>query len=476
MNIAERIPNHPASCKGVTGPVWDPKTQCRLCWLATYDRSYRRLWGIPRTTMRPVKQVEGDPYPCRFKGSPVAIPGCGSCNGNPIGAVCNCPNSGASRCLPIGTASQEQNARSKGLIVCKECGWREPEEGLEMRIQEFRHLLEEPPNALPVGWWLWRVAEIGVREAMAEVVRGKYTAPSWSGNGIVIGAGGPRYFRCAFLVAHALRQLGCKLPIEFWYLGPREMDQPMLDVCEEFDIRPVDALSLGIKTRILGGWELKPFSILHSRFAEVLYLDADCIPIQDPTPLFDCEGYREDGAIFWPDVGHRGEALLHVTKEVWRRAGATVQIEPDLESGQLLVNKYRCLRELKLTLWMNDHSDYWYHYIYGDKDTFHLAWRVCNAEFHTAPKPDWHTPCILQKVPHGTPDLQAESILFHHAAQGKEQMIRAFPWCHFPRPEWFVDARYQLDSRVSVLTRYGKVDTMLKTEELPKCRIPQRSS
>lgn len=51
----------------------------------------------------------------------------------------------------------------------------------------------------------------------------------------------------------------------------------------------------------LNTFESKPFAIQWSRFAEVLYLDADNVPGRDPTFLSDTPQYAQCGAISWPD-------------------------------------------------------------------------------------------------------------------------------------------------------------------------------
>jgi hypothetical protein len=55
--------------------------------------------------------------------------------------------------------------------------------------------------------------------------------------------------------------------------------------------------------------------------------------------------------------------------------------EPSFESGQMLIDKSRCWEPLAVTMWMNRHSDFWYRYFFGDKDTFHLAWRKLNRGY-----------------------------------------------------------------------------------------------
>ena len=46
----------------------------------------------------------------------------------------------------------------------------------------------------------------------------------WQGRGIVICAGGVRYFLCSWVCINMLRRQGCELPIELWYLNSAEMN------------------------------------------------------------------------------------------------------------------------------------------------------------------------------------------------------------------------------------------------------------
>ncbi|GMV96054.1 MAG: hypothetical protein AMXMBFR83_04230 [Phycisphaerae bacterium] len=180
------------------------------------------------------------------------------------------------------------------------------------------------------------------------------------------------YFTCAWVCINMLCRLGCSLPVELWHRGPGEMSDQMRGLVEPLGVTCVDALKVRKRhpARILNGWELKPYAIMHSRFEEVLYLDADNVPVVDPTFLFETPQYREAGAIFWPDFGR-----LEPDREAWALTGVEYRDEPEVESGQLLIGKARCWAPLSLAMWMNEHSDFWHQYIHGDKETFHLAWR-----------------------------------------------------------------------------------------------------
>lgn len=274
----------------------------------------------------------------------------------------------------------------------------------------------------PKGWEQLKEVQLAHISLLNEVVQKTYIAPqTYSHNrGIVIGAGGAKYFGCGFACFYVLRQLGCKLPVEFWYLDEYEMDNTMKKMCDIFDIKYINAKEFcknnNLSPRILNGWELKPFSTLYSGFKEVLYLDADNIPSKDPTYLFDLPQYRDLGSIFWPDLppSKRKEWLPEIC---WQNIGLNYRDEVDFETGQYLINKEKCFKELNITMWMNEHSDWFYKFVYGDKSTFHLAWRKCGSDYAIpSTKAGWKFPCILQY------DLNG-SLVFQHACRGKEMMF-----------------------------------------------------
>lgn len=206
-----------------------------------------------------------------------------------------------------------------------------------------------------------------------------YPAEAYSGRGVVISGGGIDYFPCAWVCIRMLRRLGCRLPIELWHLGPFEMSDEMRELVKPLGVTCVDAHEIrrAQPVRRLGGWESKPFSILHSRFEEVLYLDADNVPVVDPSFLFTSEPYAETGAVFWPDY-----APVFKSSGAWRLCEVPYRSEPSFESGQMLVHKERCWAPLQLTMHYNEHSEVYHPHTGGDKDTFHMAWRRLEQE-HT---------------------------------------------------------------------------------------------
>ena len=201
---------------------------------------------------------------------------------------------------------------------------------------------------------------------------------NYSGRGIVICAGGLRYLGCAWVCIRMLRHVGCSLPIELWHLGPAEMDATLVQHFRRLNTVCVDGFVVQKKApaRILNGWELKAYAIIHSQFEEVLLIDADNVAVVNPEFLFDTPQYLKTGAIFWPDFGR-----LEPTRSIWAITGVSYRDEPEFESGQVIVHKKRSWKALQLTKWFNDYSDYFYHHIHGDKETFHMAWRKLEQSY-----------------------------------------------------------------------------------------------
>jgi len=206
----------------------------------------------------------------------------------------------------------------------------------------------------------------------------------YDGSGIVIPAGGASYFTNAWVCIKMLRHLGCGLPIQLWHLGRREMDERMRAIVGPLNVECVDAkiVKKAHPARILNGWEVKPYAIIHSPFKEVLLLDADNVCVTNPEFLFDASQYHETGAIFWPDWGRLGP-----DRQIWNICGVESRDVPGFESGQIVIDKQKCWEPLLLAMWYNEYSDFYYRHIHGDKETYHMAFRKLGRPYSMIPWP-----------------------------------------------------------------------------------------
>jgi hypothetical protein len=223
--------------------------------------------------------------------------------------------------------------------------------------------------------------------------------------GIVIVGGGKKYLPGTYVLLRMLRHRGCTLPVEVWHLGPREMPiewgerlarylghgGAIRDAYQVADQVERDGLALRASPGLpiaatLHGYEAKLFALQWSRFAEVLLLDADNMPVRDPTFLFDEPAYRKTGAVFWPDSWQKKTVWYAIRRDTWRAFGIPdeeYREEREHETGQILVDRRRCWAALSLANWyMQNGRNFFFRYQLGDKDVPHMAWRQAVARLH----------------------------------------------------------------------------------------------
>ena len=243
----------------------------------------------------------------------------------------------------------------------------------------------------------------------------------WAGRGIVVVAGGDRYGGMACALVDSLRAHGCSLPIEVFHLGPAEVaDCPAmatLAACEGVTLRDLLSGQPALKDEPGYGYAAKPLALAASSFAETLLLDADNYALADPTPLFDAPAYRAHGAVFWSDMYATCETFvrLHDPYGVRERPSLVEQLVQDAldaalvrprrikcdyaaalegiglppssltqESGQLVLDKRRCVDALAAVCLLNSnsHRRLVYAGLHGDKDTFRVAFRALGVSYH----------------------------------------------------------------------------------------------
>lgn len=222
-----------------------------------------------------------------------------------------------------------------------------------------------------------------IRRVAADI-RASSPAPlEGHGRGLVIVAGGARIFTNAYVLVHMLRHaLNSELPVELWYFGQAEISPAMAALIEPLGVRLVDANPVIAATgaKIRDGWQLKSFALLHSGFAEALLLDADQVPVSDPAACFDWPEYAEAGAVFWPDI-----VDLRSDNGVWPLLGLESRRTVSLESGQVLVDRRRHGAALAAAVRLNEAAEDLYRLVYGDKDTYLLAWEMLGASYALVP-------------------------------------------------------------------------------------------
>ena len=225
---------------------------------------------------------------------------------------------------------------------------------------------------------------------------------SFDGRGIVICAG-DGHFGFAISTVDALRNIiESDLPIEIFYNGEEDLSVQnrkkfqeyknvyVSDIRKYFDDEPLQ----------IGGWAIKPFSVLASRFKEVILMDADAMYIKDPAILFEDEGYKETGTLFFRDRTlypgpHSGSQWLKnwmvdplpETKGLrfWNEESAH-----EMESSTVVIDKSRTILGVLAVCKFNEQKirdDVVYKHVHGDKETFWMGFDMARQHYNEIPLP-----------------------------------------------------------------------------------------
>ena len=168
-----------------------------------------------------------------------------------------------------------------------------------------------------------------------------YPESLYSGRGIVILAGG-KFSTFATTGMGMLREVGSTLPVEIWMKDKKEekagwCKQILQDgmVCRRLsDYMDVSSLQ--------HGYQLKINSILFSSFEQILFLDADNVPVKNPDPIFEAKSFKDTGVVLWPDYWkHTGSPLLPYEVGLADEASEILRDDQTAESGQLIWDKRR---------------------------------------------------------------------------------------------------------------------------------------
>lgn len=181
------------------------------------------------------------------------------------------------------------------------------------------------------------------RQSHIEVTKKLVSYPSqlFSGQGIVILAGG-RYTGFATTGLSMLREIGSKLPIEVWV---KDQSEEREDWCTELAKEGVACRRLSdyMDTELLEhGYQLKISAILFSSFEQILFLDADNVPVRSPDGIFSSKTFTDTGIVLWPDYWkHTGAPMLPYIVGLSDGPSEVLREDQTAESGQLVWDKRR---------------------------------------------------------------------------------------------------------------------------------------
>ncbi|KAI8808531.1 mannosyltransferase putative-domain-containing protein [Cladochytrium replicatum] len=222
---------------------------------------------------------------------------------------------------------------------------------------------------------------------------------TWKGKGIVL-TSGKWHFPLALHAILCLRNvLNVTLPIEVFHSGPGDTETKFSKALERIpNVRAVDVNTIFEESQAgLGGWHVKPFSMLASSFEEMVFLDADVLFLQDPATLFSYKGYKNLGTVFFYDrsIGH-GRYETHEWFEGWMKDPTPIARQSrflqhntihEMESGVVVFDKHRALMQLLGVCWMNtrEQREVAMKKVHGDKETFWMVAELMRLPYYWVP-------------------------------------------------------------------------------------------
>lgn len=204
----------------------------------------------------------------------------------------------------------------------------------------------------------------------------------------------PKLLVSAYAIARTLRFAhNCTLPIEIWYLASEMGSNATQNAILQELMTKFAPISLNpIREQHVGGFNSKVHAILHTNLTNLLFLDADNLPVKDPTYLFETREFKETGAVFWPDFWHPAHSIFNINNQslLWELLDLTFVDMFEQESGQLAINKRKsaaALQLLELFAFRRPNIFANLKLAWGDKDLFRLAWLKTNTSFHMIQTP-----------------------------------------------------------------------------------------
>ncbi|KAG1697862.1 hypothetical protein DVH05_015816 [Phytophthora capsici] len=205
----------------------------------------------------------------------------------------------------------------------------------------------------------------------------------------------PKLIASAYATIRTLRDLlGCKLPIEIWFRQD-EIDRVPRSLCPLQQLAQNNTVNIvfrEINDSQAVRFGAKVFALYNSDFERILFLDADNVPVRDPTYLFETPEFKRTGAVFWPDYWHPHYTIFHLHEDslLWELLDMPYVDMFEQESGQLLIDRRKHGAPLDLVRFFTFHQPNPIEelkLLWGDKDLFRLAWIKLNVPFYMVQTP-----------------------------------------------------------------------------------------
>jgi len=244
--------------------------------------------------------------------------------------------------------------------------------------------------------------------------------------GIVISACS-RLFEPLYANLCNIRQQGCDLPVDVWHLPGEFTARQIASLGSMANFVDAGLTPFNGKSGRHEVHGFKAWMLSNSRFRKTLMLDVNSFPLQNLKAIFQ-SGHR---CILWRD----GPWGTHPERITELRRSLKLSTHPfEFESGQLYVDKETegVRHALRFAAAINTLGRDLYVFLYGDKETYSLAFDLLGESFSVAPAPEIYPVNPVRCANGGLIQPWFDgSILFYHPLTDRDD------WWRF-KAEWAV--------------------------------------
>ncbi|KAI9337467.1 mannosyltransferase putative-domain-containing protein [Obelidium mucronatum] len=178
-----------------------------------------------------------------------------------------------------------------------------------------------------------------------------------------------------------LRYLTCQLPVEYAHLDTEPLDFDGLKQLSEnkISIRSFSAPKDAVWShRNIELGSAKPTAILTSPFQQLIFMDPDILPLQNPSSLFQTPEFIQTGALFWPDY-----RPTSAKNKIWAIMGfKTATYTREWDSGFMVLDKQNLfvLNALRMAQFLCNDAKFYFNYFWGDKEAFRWAFAIVGRD------------------------------------------------------------------------------------------------
>ena len=213
----------------------------------------------------------------------------------------------------------------------------------------------------------------------------------YSGKGIVTASGG-KFLSQSYVSISILRKQGCSLPIEMFYADKNEIDdETKKQFCKLYDnnITFINIQDCTMFTKYdAHNFSIKSIAVYLSKFSEIIWMDADIIPLMNFEKLFENSHYTRLGHYFNNDIftyNKYHNEFTEKTSELFNMFNyKMIHGEPETDSGLFMLHKNYIHKDIvKYFLLLNINRHIVYNHVYGDKELFKLSFHLTKTPYTT---------------------------------------------------------------------------------------------